>query len=187
MFNMHAETCPYNFLSTILRQGNSMMSSHAIFFNWRTPNSLKHLYFFNWQILGKSTFSALQPFSFWIPSPDLTLWSNQSINHCSSLQVNTSISVGHALVVELFITFELVFTVFATCDPRRNDLKGSSALAIGLSVCIGHLFAVSTNSRIENHLWFDSFRGCMMIKPLFQLYCFKTLAAGLVYLSTPAL
>ncbi|XP_074524403.1 aquaporin-4-like [Halichoeres trimaculatus] len=56
--------------------------------------------------------------------------------------VNKSISVGNALVVELFITFQLVFTVFATCDHKRNDLKGSSALAIGLSVCIGHLFAI---------------------------------------------
>ena len=59
-------------------------------------------------------------------------------------QVNASISVGSALVVELFITFQLVFTVFATCDDKRNDLKGSSALAIGMSVCVGHLFAVST-------------------------------------------
>ncbi|KAM6962823.1 aquaporin-4 [Aplochiton taeniatus] len=56
--------------------------------------------------------------------------------------VNQKLSVGHALVVEMVITFELVFTVFATCDPRRADLKGSSALAIGLSVCIGHLFAI---------------------------------------------
>ena len=59
-------------------------------------------------------------------------------------QVNGGISVGHALVVELFITFQLVFTVFATCDARRGDLKGSAALAIGLSVSIGHMFAVST-------------------------------------------
>lgn len=59
-------------------------------------------------------------------------------------QVNKSISTGNALVVELFITFQLVFTVFATCDHKRHDLKGSSALAIGLSVCVGHLFAVST-------------------------------------------
>uniref|UniRef100_A0A668VYX7 Aquaporin-4 n=1 Tax=Oreochromis aureus TaxID=47969 RepID=A0A668VYX7_OREAU len=52
------------------------------------------------------------------------------------------ISVGTALVVELFITFQLIFTIFATCDHKRKDLKGSSALAIGLSVCVGHLFAV---------------------------------------------
>ncbi|XP_030626571.1 aquaporin-4 isoform X1 [Chanos chanos] len=56
--------------------------------------------------------------------------------------VNSGISAGHALVIEMFITFELVFTVFATCDPRRTDLKGSAALAIGLAVCIGHLFAI---------------------------------------------
>ncbi|XP_066532618.1 aquaporin-4 isoform X1 [Hoplias malabaricus] len=56
--------------------------------------------------------------------------------------VNAGISAGHALVIELLITFELVFTVFATCDPKRSDLKGSSSLAIGLSVCIGHLFAI---------------------------------------------
>uniref|UniRef100_A0A667WYG6 Aquaporin-4 n=1 Tax=Myripristis murdjan TaxID=586833 RepID=A0A667WYG6_9TELE len=56
--------------------------------------------------------------------------------------VNAGISVGHALVVELFITFQLVFTVFATCDAKRSDLSGSSALAIGLSVCIGHMFAI---------------------------------------------
>ncbi|KAK6308810.1 hypothetical protein J4Q44_G00202730 [Coregonus suidteri] len=56
--------------------------------------------------------------------------------------VNNSISVGHALVIEFFITFELVFTVFATCDSKRSDLKGSAALAIGFSVCIGHLFAI---------------------------------------------
>ncbi|KAK2863983.1 hypothetical protein Q7C36_003137 [Tachysurus vachellii] len=56
--------------------------------------------------------------------------------------VSTHISAGHALVVELFITFELVFTIFATCDPKRTDQKGSTALAIGLSVCIGHLFAI---------------------------------------------
>ncbi|KAJ3599641.1 hypothetical protein NHX12_033597 [Muraenolepis orangiensis] len=56
--------------------------------------------------------------------------------------VNSRISVGHALVVELFITFQLVFTVFASIDPKRSDLGGSCALAIGLSVCIGHLFAI---------------------------------------------
>ncbi|XP_033857010.2 aquaporin-4 isoform X2 [Acipenser ruthenus] len=57
--------------------------------------------------------------------------------------VNSKISVGHGLLVELFITFELVFTVFATCDSKRQDLKGSAALAIGFAVTIGHLFAIN--------------------------------------------
>uniref|UniRef100_A0AAY4CT38 Aquaporin-4 n=1 Tax=Denticeps clupeoides TaxID=299321 RepID=A0AAY4CT38_9TELE len=57
--------------------------------------------------------------------------------------VNSNITVGHALVVETVITFELIFTVFATCDPKRTDQNGSAGLAIGLSVAIGHFFAVS--------------------------------------------
>ncbi|XP_056453283.1 aquaporin-4-like isoform X1 [Gadus chalcogrammus] len=56
--------------------------------------------------------------------------------------VNPKISVGHALVVELLITFQLVFTIFATCDPKRTDLGGSASLSIGLAVVIGHLFAI---------------------------------------------
>lgn len=63
---------------------------------------------------------------------------------CFVSKVNTNISVGHGLLVELLITFELVFTVFATCDPKRTDLGGSAGLAIGFAVAIGHLFAVST-------------------------------------------
>lgn len=56
--------------------------------------------------------------------------------------VHSSISVGHGLLVEIIITFELVFTVFATCDSRRTDLGGSAALAIGVAVVIGHLFGI---------------------------------------------
>ncbi|KAG7214813.1 hypothetical protein INR49_010705 [Caranx melampygus] len=56
--------------------------------------------------------------------------------------VNSNISVGHGLLVELLITFELVFTVFATCDPNRTDLGGSAGLAIGIAVAIGHFFAI---------------------------------------------
>lgn len=59
--------------------------------------------------------------------------------------MNSSLSAGHGLLVELLITFELVFTVFATCDPRRTDLGGSAGLAIGFAVAVGHLFAVSAS------------------------------------------
>lgn len=46
--------------------------------------------------------------------------------------------------VELLITCVLVLTVFASCDPNRNDLaNGSAPLAIGLAVTLCHLFAVS--------------------------------------------
>ncbi|KAK6302725.1 hypothetical protein J4Q44_G00270800, partial [Coregonus suidteri] len=56
--------------------------------------------------------------------------------------VNPKLNVGQGLLVELLITFELVFTVFATCDPKRSDLNSSAGLAIGLAVAIGHLFAI---------------------------------------------
>lgn len=44
--------------------------------------------------------------------------------------------------IEFFITMLLVLTVFATCDSRRTDHGGSFPLTIGLSVTVGHLWAV---------------------------------------------
>lgn len=58
--------------------------------------------------------------------------------------MNSQLSDGHGLLVELLITFQLVFTIFATCDPKRTDRGGSASLAIGLAVAIGHFFAVSS-------------------------------------------
>ncbi|XP_060099848.1 aquaporin-4 isoform X1 [Heteronotia binoei] len=57
--------------------------------------------------------------------------------------VHGDLSAGHGLLVELIITFQLVFTIFASCDSKRSDVTGSVALAIGLSVVIGHLFAIN--------------------------------------------
>ncbi|XP_069899533.1 aquaporin-4 isoform X2 [Globicephala melas] len=56
--------------------------------------------------------------------------------------VHGNLSAGHGLLVELIITFQLVFTIFASCDSKRTDVTGSIALAIGFSVAIGHLFAI---------------------------------------------
>ncbi|XP_041848581.1 aquaporin-4 isoform X1 [Melanotaenia boesemani] len=104
--------------------------------------------------------------------------------------VNSNISVGHALVVELLITFELVLTVFATCDPKRTDLGGSASLAIGFAVAIGHLFAIpytgaSMNParsfgpamvtlNFENHwvYWLGPILGGILAAGLYEyLYC----------------
>ncbi|XP_069013530.1 aquaporin-4 isoform X2 [Embiotoca jacksoni] len=77
--------------------------------------------------------------------------------------VNSKISLGHGLLVELLITFELVFTVFATCDPKRADLGGSASLAIGFAVAIGHLFAV---------YWVGPILGGILAAGLYEyLYC----------------
>ena len=53
------------------------------------------------------------------------------------------VSGVQVLIIELLITFVLVWTVFATVDPRRTDLAGSGPLAIGLSIGMCHLWAVS--------------------------------------------
>lgn len=53
-----------------------------------------------------------------------------------------SVSPWQTLIIEAVITFVLVFTVFATCDQRRIGFNGSGPLAIGLSVTMGHLWAV---------------------------------------------
>ncbi|KAM6135181.1 LOW QUALITY PROTEIN: aquaporin-4 [Pterocles gutturalis] len=55
--------------------------------------------------------------------------------------VHGDLSAGHGLLV-VIITFQLVFTIFASCDSKRSDVTGSVALAIGFSVAIG-LFAIN--------------------------------------------
>ncbi|KAG8442113.1 hypothetical protein GDO86_011056 [Hymenochirus boettgeri] len=57
--------------------------------------------------------------------------------------VNEKLSTAHGLLVELIITFQLVFTICASCDSKRKDVMGSVALAIGFSVAIGHLFGIN--------------------------------------------
>ncbi|XP_076449871.1 uncharacterized protein LOC143286152 [Babylonia areolata] len=57
-------------------------------------------------------------------------------------QVSKNLDAGKGVGVEIFITFVLVLTVFASIDSKRKDLNGSTPLTIGLSVTMCHLFAI---------------------------------------------
>lgn len=38
-----------------------------------------------------------------------------------------------ACVVEFILTFVLVITIFGVCDEKRDDIKGSPGLAVGVA------------------------------------------------------
>lgn len=56
--------------------------------------------------------------------------------------IQVDVLPGQAFAVEFMVTFVLVFTYFANLEPKRVDM-GSRSLSVGLSVVLGHLFAVS--------------------------------------------
>lgn len=64
----------------------------------------------------------------------------------SPLQLAPGVNSGQGLGIEIIGTLQLVLCVLATTDRRRRDLGGSAPLAIGLSVALGHLLAVSGGS-----------------------------------------
>lgn len=66
-----------------------------------------------------------------------------------SLQLAGGVNSGQGLGIEIIATLQLVLCVLATTDRRRRDLGGSAPLAIGFSVALGHLLAVSGEPRWE--------------------------------------
>ena len=62
----------------------------------------------------------------------------------SWLQMHPSLNVGQATIVEIFLTLQFVLCIFATYDERRNGYIRNMALAVGISLTLGHLFGVMT-------------------------------------------
>ncbi|KAF5891621.1 aquaporin 1, partial [Clarias magur] len=58
-------------------------------------------------------------------------------------KIAENMTPGKAFGVEFIATLQLVLCVLAATDSRRNDVKGSAPLAIGLSVGLGHFVAIS--------------------------------------------
>lgn len=54
--------------------------------------------------------------------------------------ITEGVTISQAIVVEFIITFMLCYTVHAICDKQREDIGGSKALAVGLSIIVGSLF-----------------------------------------------
>ena len=70
--------------------------------------------------------------------------------------IKDSVKPAQAFAVEFMVTFVLVFTYFANLEPKRVDM-GSRSLSIGLSVCMGHFFAVSIRFLIRYIICYTRF------------------------------
>ncbi|XP_045194724.1 aquaporin-5-like [Mercenaria mercenaria] len=57
------------------------------------------------------------------------------------VSIQPDVLPGQAFAVEFMVTFVLAFTYFANLEPNRVDM-GSRSLSVGLSVVLGHLFAL---------------------------------------------
>uniref|UniRef100_H3AEK5 Aquaporin 1 (Colton blood group) n=1 Tax=Latimeria chalumnae TaxID=7897 RepID=H3AEK5_LATCH len=101
-------------------------------------------------------------------------------------QLAMNLSPGQGIVFELIITFQLVLCVLATTDKRRTDLTGSAPLAIGFSVTLGHLIAISQHAFVGLQLstHFSLARKCRQFSSLLIYWVgpmIGGLAASLIY------
>lgn len=89
-----------------------------------------------------SNFNLIKSFFFWFIFQAL-LPASFINGNLGFTEVAPEIQPINGLFFELVFTFILVFVIHGVCDGRRNDLKGSIPLIIGLTVTAAHLSGVS--------------------------------------------
>lgn len=78
---------------------------------------------------GSATVMAL------IPNPKNLAWGNTGLG--------PGVEPLQGFGIEFFLGFILVFVVFGVCDPNKADSKAPASVIIGLTITLGHLFALS--------------------------------------------
>jgi len=63
-------------------------------------------------------------------------------NHLGANGLQPGVEAYQGMIVEAMVTFILVLVVYGCCDSRRDDVKGSVPLAIGLTVTLSHLLSI---------------------------------------------
>lgn len=64
-------------------------------------------------------------------------------NSLGTTNIGPGVTDVQGFLMEIILTFLLLFIIHAVSDPRRKDIKGSAPLAIGLAVTACHLCGVN--------------------------------------------
>lgn len=72
----------------------------------------------------------------------------EKVGSLGQTNVSSSLTSLQGFLAEAVLTFVLLFVIHAVCDPKRRDIKGSPALAIGFAIAACHLSAVSKHKQI---------------------------------------
>nr|XP_023027746.1 aquaporin AQPAe.a-like [Leptinotarsa decemlineata] len=101
---------------------------------------LKALFFIVVQCIGALGGSALLS----------TVVPENKVGNLGLTVVSEQISPTQGLLMEIILTFLLLFVIQAVCDPMRKDIKSSAPLAIGLAITAAHLCGIQfTGSSIN--------------------------------------
>ncbi|XP_018566280.1 aquaporin AQPAe.a [Anoplophora glabripennis] len=101
---------------------------------------LRAIFFIVVQCIGAAGGSALLK----VATPE------DKVGNLGLTNISSQITQLQGLLMEGVLTFLLLFVIHGVCDPRRNDIKGSAPLAIGLAITAAHLCGIQyTGSSIN--------------------------------------